>query len=237
MAPIAFQSEMTPLLIAHIAGGGIGVIAGAVALFTRKGAPAHRAAGTVFAVAMLIGAASAAWLAYAGSEPGLIIAGVLSIYLIATGYMTVKRRDGQIGVFERGAFLLAATGAAAGFYLTYDSVRTGNAFMDGVPGYIFASVVALAALFDLSVILRRGVSGRRRIARHLWRMHVGFFIAAGSFFPGQLHLFPEAIREIRPLILLFIPPFLIVGLMVFWLVRVQLTSWFRVEPRLEGPQA
>jgi hypothetical protein len=84
----------------------------------------------------------------------------------------------------------------------------------------------MCALLDLTVILRRGIAGRQRIARHLWRMHLGYFTAVGSFFPGQLQFFPEYIQNIRPLILLFIPPFSVAGLMIFWLLYVWLTKRF-----------
>ena len=84
---------------------------------------------------------------------------------------------------------------------------------------------AVCALLDLTVILRRGLSGRQRIARHLWRMCLGFFIAAGSFFPGQLQFFPDYIQNIRPIILLFVPAFSIFAVMFVWLIIVLFTKW------------
>lgn len=232
MFDIAFKSEMTPLVIAHISGGTLGILAGLTALFSRKGSPVHRVAGTIFVMAMGIGAASATYLAYRNAEYLNSIGGVLTLYFIATAYVAAKRADGKIGAFEIGAFLFAATGAAIGFYATFDALQKGTAFLNGIPGFGFSSVVALCALFDLSVILRRGLAGRQRIARHLWRMHLGFFVAAGSFFPGQLHLFPPYIREIKPIIILFIPALSIFVLMFFWLARVLFTKWWRDEPEV-----
>lgn len=230
MIDIAFESEMTPLVVAHISGGAIGILAGLTALFSRKGAIVHRTAGTVFFISMTIGAASAAYLAYRNAEFINSIGGVLTLYFLATAYVAAKRADGKVGAFEIVACLLATSGAAIGFYATFDAAQKGNAFLGGIPGYGFSGVVALCALFDFSVIVRRGLSGKQRIARHLWRMHLAFFVAAGSFFPGQLHLFPEYIREIRPIIILFIPPLTIFALMFFWLVRVLFTKWWRDEP-------
>lgn len=230
MIDIAFKSEMTPLVVAHISGGAIGILAGLTALFSRKGAIVHRTAGTVFFISMMIGASSAAYLAYRNAEFLNSIGGVLTLYLLTTAYVTAKRPDGKISAFEIGAFLLAASGAGLGFYTTYDAVQKGNAFLNGIPGYGFSGVVALCALFDFSVILRRGLSGKQRIARHLWRMHLAFFVAVGSFFPGQIHLFPEYIRQIKPIIILFIPAFTIFALMFFWLARVLFTKWWRDEP-------
>lgn len=224
-----FRSEITPILIAHISGGAVSVLCGIVALAARKGSPVHRAAGSVFVVAMLIGAASAAWLGYHAVPQDMsdVVAGAITIYFVLTAFVAAKRRDGQIGIFEVAAFALAGLGAAAAYVGTAQTVAAGTAFMGGVPGFIFAGVAGFAALLDLSVILRRGLSGRQRIARHLWRMLIAFFIAAGSFFPGQLHLFPEAIREIRPAIILFIPAFSIIAIMLFWLGRVLFTRWWK----------
>jgi hypothetical protein len=209
--------------------GALAVLLGVLALSVRKGSPIHRIAGTFFFGAMLVGASSAAWLGY-NAEPrdvGDVIAGAVTIYFVTTGRTAAKRRDGQLGAIEIVGFLIAATGAALSYFSTAAMVAKGTAFMGGVPGFSFSAVAGLAALLDLGVILRRGVAGRQRIARHLWRMLIAFFVAVGSFFPGQLHLFPKFIRDIEPMIFLFIPPFLIVGIMFFWLARVLFTRWWK----------
>lgn len=226
-----FRSEITPFLIAHMSGGALAVLAGITALSARKGSPVHRAAGTVFFAAMLIGASSAAWLGY-HAEPqdlGDVFAGAITIYFVSTAWVAAKRKDHETGLFEKVAFAIVAAGAAGMFVSTAIAVADGTAIFNGVPGYIFSSIATLAALLDLSVIMRHGLAGRQRIARHLWRMLLGFFIAAGSFFPGQLHLFPEFIREIRPVIILFIPAFSIIAIMFFWLFRVLLTRWWTAK--------
>jgi hypothetical protein len=61
--------------------------------------------------------------------------------------------------------------------------ETGSKF--GVPAgmHLFmGSVCLLAAAGDVRILVRGGVFGVQRIARHLWRMCFGLFIAAGSFF-------------------------------------------------------
>jgi len=217
---------VTPEAIFHASAGATGILAGAAALIARKGERAHRAAGTVFFVAMLLAASSAVYLGIAANETINAMAGILTVYFITTAWMAVRRSEGQAGLFEIGAFLFAGAGAVVMFLFAYDSVQRGTALLGGIPYYTFSAVAALCALLDLSVILRRGLAGRQRIARHLWRMHLGFFVAVGSFFPGQLQFFPEFIQNIRPIILLFIPPFTVAGLMIFWLVRVWLTGWY-----------
>jgi uncharacterized membrane protein len=221
---------MAPDVIFHALAGVTGIFSGATALFTRKGSRVHRTAGTVFFIAMMTAAATASYLAWRIENPGFLVGGVLIIYLLATGWVTARRRPGQAGLFEIGAFLLVATGAAASFWFAVQAQVSGTAFLGGIPAFTFSTVAALAAAADLSVILRRGLSGKQRIARHLWRTHVGLFAAVGSFFPGQLQFFPEFIQQVRPLIVLFIPSFLIIALMLFWLARVFFTGWFGKRP-------
>ena len=81
----------------------------------------------------------------------------------------------------------------------------------------FAAVIALAATGDARVVLRGGISGRSRIARHLWRMCVGLTLATGSaftngfarFLPGPYHV---------PL-LFFLPQFIPLILLAYWMTR------------------
>ena len=221
---------MTPQVIFHATAGAIGMLSGMTALATAKGGRLHRAAGTVFVLSMTVLGISGAVLGLAKGETGNVIAGVLTLYFLATAWMAARRKDGETGLFEIGACLLATAGGVIAFLGAVISVRNGTALLGGIPGFGFATVVTLCALLDLSVILRGGVSGVARLARHLWRMHLGLFIAVGSFFPGQLQFFPDYIQHIRPIILLFIPPFLVVGVMLYWLARIRLDRRFRAQP-------
>lgn len=217
---------MSPEVLFHAVAGATGLVAGATALIARKGDPCHRIAGTVFFGAMLTTALSAVVLALLKDEQTNAIAGALTSYFIMTSWLTVKRRERTAGLTEIVAMLAATAGSVAAFYLAWDSVQKGTALLGGAPFYIFSAVAALCALFDLSVILRRGLAGRQRIARHLWRMCLGFFIAVASFFPGQLQFFPDYVRSVEPVVLLFIPAFTVLGVMLYWLAVVLGTRKF-----------
>jgi hypothetical protein len=217
---------MTPEVIFHASAGALTLAAGATALLARKGQRLHRRAGTAFFFAILLTAGSAVYLGFAAGEALNALAGILTLYFVITAWATVKRPEGQSGLFEIGACVFAAAGAAVTFYFAYDSVQKGTALLGGIPFYGFSGVAAACALADLSVVLRRGIAGRQRIARHLWRMCLGFFVAVGSFFPGQLPFFPEWIQNIEPFILLFVPAFSVFGVMLAWLVIVLFTRWY-----------
>jgi len=210
----------------HAGAGAAGLIAGPVALFSRKGERLHRAAGNVFFVAMMFAALSAVVLAFIEGDMTLVVAGSLTAYFIGSSWLTVKRPERTAGWLETGACVFAFAGSAGAAYYAYQSVQNGTALLGGIPFYGFSAVAALCGLLDVSVILRGGLAGRQRIARHLWRMCLGFFIAVGSFFPGQDQFFPDYIMNTEPVILLFIPAFSVIAMMLFWLGVVFFTRKF-----------
>lgn len=217
---------MSPEVVVHAVAGALGLFAGLVALLARKGESLHRRAGTVFFVAMLFAATSAVALAFVQGDMTLVVAGALTAYVIATSWATVKRPERIAGWFEIGACLFAFSGAAAASYYAFRSVQDGTALLGGIPFYGFSAMAAICASLDVSVILRGGLAGRQRIARHLWRMCLGFFVAVGSFFPGQDQFFPDWLMNTQPVILLFIPAFSVIAVMLYWLGIVLFTRKF-----------
>jgi hypothetical protein len=92
----------------------------------------------------------------------------------------------------------------------------------GVPAgmiLFLGTVCLLAAIGDLRMIREGGLRGTRRLARHLWRMCFGLFIATGSFFLGQMKFIPAPIRVVPLLFVLAIGPLVI---LVYWMWRVRL---------------
>jgi hypothetical protein len=82
-----------PLLILHILGGSIGLLAGTLAIAVRKGSSLHRVSGNVFAIAMLTLASSGFCLAILKSQTGNIIGSVITFYMICTVWLAGRRRN------------------------------------------------------------------------------------------------------------------------------------------------
>jgi uncharacterized membrane protein YfcA len=104
---------MHPLIPIHIAAGGVALIAGAAALVARKGGRAHARSGTWFFAAMLAMAGTGSVIAFAKPERGTAMIGILTCYLVATSWMSARRRDGHAGRFEVAGFAVAL--ACSGF--------------------------------------------------------------------------------------------------------------------------
>ncbi|HEX4387757.1 MAG TPA: DUF2306 domain-containing protein [Steroidobacteraceae bacterium] len=230
--------------IVHIAAGTLALIAGTGALLVRKGAHAHRVAGTVFLVSMLVMGVSADYLAVVrpGQIPNLFI-GTFTIYLLVTAWLAVRRRAGTLGRGERAAFV-AILCLFAPFAILSSQLLLGikPSFRSATPLegpvriaiFAFTLLVALAALGDARMLLAGGISGSRRIARHLWRMCLGLALAAGSAFTNGLpRLLPDSVHI--PLLWQFMPQFAVLATLVFWMIRVRFTGWYRAwEPGPAG---
>ena len=220
---------LTLAFVLHIAGGSVALLSGVVAIFAPKGGRLHRGAGNVFFFSMLVMAIFAAVLAVLrpGQIINLFIAG-FALYLVATARLTARRPDGVAGNAEKVA-LAASLAICAPFARIIFQLLTGiklfsSAFAIKGPILIalssFAAVIAIAAVGDARVVMPGGVSGRSRIARHLWRMCVGLTLATGSaftngfarFLPGPYHV---------PL-LFFLPQFIPLILLAYWMARTWL---------------
>jgi hypothetical protein len=221
--------QISPILVLHIAGGITGILSGAVAMTFRKGGRGHVVAGQVFVVAMLCMSASGAYMAYfVKPNMGNVMGGVMTFYMVSTAWMTARRKDGETGIFDWGALLVALMFAAYAATLGLQAAHSPTGLKEGYPPalyFIWGFVALLSAAGDVRMLLRRGVFfGSQRIVRHLWRMCLALFIATGSFFLGQQKVFPASFRGLK---VWFVPAFLPLVLLIFWLLRVWITRTYK----------
>ena len=222
-------------VVIHVSAGFIGILSGAAAIAVRKGESLHRAFGNVFFVAMLTMAGVAAIMAAVLVARGItaqwpnVFAGAFTLYMVGTAWGTVKRKAGTVGRFEVGAFLAAVGIAAIALFGILPMTLGPVGRESGVPmmaPIMFAGAAMLGAAMDLKVVLNHGISGPERIARHLWRMCLGWFIATGSFFLGQQKDMPAFMHGSPILLALGMAP---LPLLVFWMLRVRLTKTYALQ--------
>jgi hypothetical protein len=240
-AQAPFLHDLTLAAFAlHIGGGTVALVSGTIAAFATKGGRLHRRAGNVFFGAMIVMAIFAIWLSIVMPDQlANTVGGTFTLYLVATAWLTVQRKEGTSGLAEKvllavGVILFAPFGLLA-FQLAFGFqpyVKSAVPFEGPVlvAVYVFAAVTALAAIADARVVLAGGISGMPRIARHLWRMLAGLMLAAGSAFTnGIIRLVPHAWHV--PIGVYFIPQLLVFVLLIFWLIRVRFTGWYgRARP-------
>ncbi|AKS44914.1 hypothetical protein SAMN05444287_2169 [Octadecabacter temperatus] len=214
---------VTLTTIAHVASGAIAVLMGAIALAVRKGATNHVNAGRVFTIMMGLSSFLGAILGLVKFETFFITfhAGVLGVTLVLSGWLLARRptkHRGTMFVSIAGVNLLNTAGliAAGSCALTLpEQTLRGFAAAD----YFFlAGMAGVALINDIVALLKKSLSNKHRIAQHVWRMCLGFFIAAGSAFTGPgAKAFPELVRNSG---VLSLPELTIMLLMLFWLFRV-----------------
>jgi hypothetical protein len=165
----------------------------------------------------LIGAATAPLLPTPDWQS--MIVGLLTFYLVATGWLSVRRKTGGVHRIDMAAFvwvsILALCAAAFGMH---DALGPPLERVYAVPDFVFGSIAALAAGLDLRRIRRGGLSKAQRVMRHLWRMCIALFIAAFSFFVGQQKVLPHAVQG-SPVLL--VPEIAVLGTMLYYIFRTR----------------
>jgi hypothetical protein len=210
-----------PILVLHIGGGLVGLLSGAAAMAFRKGSRLHSIAGQVFVISILTMAAAGVTLAVMKSQPGNILGGALTFYLVATAWMTARRTTPQTSFFDWAALSIVLSVATADVTLgTLAALSPTGMIYDYPPGpyFFLGSVAVIATGGDVRMLVHNGISGTPRIARHLWRMCFALFIASSSLFLARQRLFPELMRKTGTLVLLSLLPLI---LMIYWLIRVR----------------
>jgi hypothetical protein len=238
----------TPVLVAHICAGSLGLVSGSAAMCFRKGSPRHVLAGKLFVGSMLAMAGAAMYLATVKHQSANVVGGLLTFYMVTTGWLTARRGDGVTGKFDWGVLVIPVALGSWLWVIGLERVFSRTPTNDGVPAFMaffIGSVALLSAAGDVRVLVRGGVSGTKRLLRHLWRMSFGLFIASGSFFLGPSNRPLRMLqgiglgRFVSPTyfnnwlyMFLTVLPFI---LMIFWLVRVRFSNAFKARAITNAP--
>lgn len=214
-------------VLIHVVAGGICLASGAVALVSRKGELVHRRAGSVFVVSTSVMAGVATVLAVATGQWHSVIAGLLVLYLVVTGWRAAVHQSGTATPLDPWGAVFALGIAILGIMLGATAGMSAAGTLSGFPPELylaFGGMAAFGAVWDLTFLAFGRLSGRARIARHLWRMCLALTLAAAAFFLGQPDYFPQALRGT---LVLALPPLATLLLMIFWYGRVWLRTAYR----------
>jgi uncharacterized membrane protein len=207
-------------LIVHATAGMIALITGFTALAVAKGSRLHRLAGIVFVYALItLGFLATGISVYEGKSP---FGGLFAAYLVFTALTTVRPLAHEPRGLRLGLGLFALAFSVSCVLGGVEAMGSPTGMKDGAPfGMLFflATIALLAGVGDLRMIRAGGVRGPHRIARHLWRMCFGLFVASGSFFLGQQRFIPAPIRIPGLLMVLAVLPLVA---LLYWLWRVRI---------------
>jgi uncharacterized membrane protein len=233
---------MTIPMMVHVVSAIIGLLSGTIALCAAKGSRLHRRSGIVFGCSMLTMSLTGAGIAVFARNEGNVIAGLLTAYLVTTGWLTVRRPSPALRRAAIGAMVLAIAIGAGAFTLGLLAFASPKGTRGGIPFvvfFMFGSVALLSALGDFRMIRAGGVlRGVPRLSRHIWRMCYALWIAAASFFLGPRARVAKVLPE--PLLhpaLLALPVLLVLAAMAYWLWRIRNKRRFAAILRVSTPEA
>ncbi len=208
------------------------------ALFLRKGSPLHNKVGTVFFVSMLLMTSAGAIMAVVGEiSMTSFMAGSVTFYVVATAWSTARNRTGKNGLIEVAALFYIFIISVVGIISCWELVNgRGEAIGGGEFApldfflFFYSGMGVLCLILDVTVLYRGGIYGAQRVARHLWRMCFGLWVASASFFLGQPQVFPDFLSD--PFIRA-IPVVVVVVVWFFWLARVYMIRRFKLIRSIE----
>lgn len=211
---------MDYLMIAHITLGTLAILAGFVAMCAPKGKRVHRKAGLVYLITMLGMATAGGAIAAILPQAINVFASSLTCYLVLTSWHAGRAKSVGRNGFEIIACvficILAFMTLKAGYDVTQSEQQHLHGF--GADAYFTIGGMALiAAIADLVMLAAGGASGKHRIIRHIWRMCLSYFIAAGSLFEGPgVPIFPQVVQDSG---VLAIPVPLVMLFSLYWLIK------------------
>ena len=212
----------------HATAGTVALVSGCVAIATRKGAPWHRRSGRVFVVAMLAMGLTAVGISVYERKTD-IGSGALAAYLVFTGWTSISPLAGAGRRVDVALMLLAGILAAGGFAEAFTVLGLPGRQREGVPAgmhFFLSTIILLAAIGDARMIRGGSLQGARRLARHLWRMCFGLFIATGSFIAQLVRMtfMPSWTRSLTVILILAAGPLVV---LLYWMWRVRLRKNLR----------
>jgi len=222
-----------PLLALHILAGLAALTAGLVAMASRKRRGAlHGRAGHAFVLSMTAMALSAAVLTIAEPDRLSLGAALWTIHLVLTSRSAAASPNGSTWRADRWALAMGLLAALALGHGGWEAAQRQDGAFQGASAAayaVFGSGVLLTLVLDAWSYMRGRLPPRQRIARHLWRMTLAYFLAATSLFLGQQDdVFP--FMQGSPVLLL--PSALTLAYLVWWLAKVRFARhWLGAAPR------
>ncbi len=191
---MALRDLRSLTLAVHVASGAVALLASVIAASIAKGPGAHARVGRVYAVAMLLVAATAVILWALGASTFLLLVALFSAQLVATGWRLARHRAGTPGAIDRAlaAWSLLTAAGMLGFGVLRAATGGGAAAL--VP-LTFGALSLNFARSDLRRLRAPPTRGRARVRLHLARMlgaTIGTFTAVLVVNGHRLHLPPLA---------------------------------------------
>jgi len=168
------------LIYIHAALGGVALLAGAVAISTKKGSRRHKKAGRIFFFSMLFSVILSLIISAlpAHENSFLFAVGVFSLYLVFGGYRALRFRKSDVNtnIDKIASWLMILIGLLMIFYppLRFGSIHL-VLLVFGIVGISFG-------IRDLLLFRKKQVLKENWLRLHLGKMTGGYIAATTAFF-------------------------------------------------------
>ncbi|SDN03924.1 hypothetical protein SAMN05421813_13528 [Daejeonella rubra] len=195
-------------LIIHILGGSIGLLAGSVILFLKKGDARHKMIGRFFYWGMILAGVSSLILSQIRPNPFLFIIGVFTLYMNLTGniYLKFKKKDVTASLFDKVIVLAMVVVAAMFVYQGLNMVSESNF------GYVYLTFAFVSIRFiyaDYKFYKGQLDHTNNWLQAHLQRMLGTYIAAMTAFLVVNVKFLPDYIVWLFPTVV-------ITPLIIFW---------------------
>ena len=182
-------------LIIHIATGMLALIAGAVAIFSKKGRKNHRFSGKIYFWSMVAVAITALILSFFKEIHFLLMIAIFSFYMTYTGFISINRNDLTPRIFD---WLLLFIGLITVGFMIFSLNIVLIVF-----GLLFGSFVVTDLLRYLNILKKLN---SYRLILHISRMMGAYIATCTAFFVVNVHFYPAWLVWLLPTII--ISPFI-----------------------------
>ena len=153
---------------AHIAIGVLGLIAGWIAIGTKKGSQPHIYAGRTFAICVVIVSVTSAILLSVRMVAPLLMAAMTAVYAVGTAILALRQATPTVKMLEHGLSLAEATVMMLFLYMALPQVTQGNIPPIGPLVILAIPLILLAG--DFNFYRKPDQRPRLRVLRHMSRM-------------------------------------------------------------------
>lgn len=211
---------MSSILIFHICAGAIGLLAGYVMIFIKKGQVGHKYLGRVYVACMLSLGLSGTYIAVFREVPLSILNGLVLCYFVLSSLNTIWQAPKRINYLDKLLFAFVTFITLGFVWYGYQATQAEGGKLGGfgVEAYIvFGSVMLCCCIGDYRNLNQGGSEGNSRLVRHLWRMFFPLFMSTAAFFLGQARLLPDPLQKTE---ILLAPVLLVILSGIYWAFKV-----------------
>lgn len=187
-------------VILHAIAGTVALLAGPVAMLTRKGGLLHRRAGRYYFYSMVIVFTTAVVVAYLKSLAFLFMVAFFSFYLVLSGYRALrwKKRTADTLVAKADWIIQIVAGVTAAVLLAWGAYQVIYGSMFGTVAIIFGGIALLRVWQTTRSFITPPDDKAYWLYAHIIGMSGGYIATLTAFLVVNVHFLPSVLVWLLP---------------------------------------